>query len=62
MRAEASRRVSGVKHFAEQNLDAGRIHSARTDGEKRGPKPPAAVWAAEQNAAKAAIEKLRAGE
>ena len=37
LRAEASRRVSGVKHFAEQNLDAGRIHSARTDGEKRGP-------------------------
>ena len=27
-----------------------------------GPKLPAAVWAAEQNAAKAAIEKLRAGE
>ena len=29
---------------------------------KGGPKPPVAVWAAEQNAARAAIEKLRAGE
>ncbi len=27
-----------------------------------GPEPPVAVWAAEQNAARAAIEKLRAGE
>ena len=27
-----------------------------------GPEPPVAVWAAEQNAARAAIEKLKTGE
>ena len=36
MRAKASRRVSGVKHFAEQNLDAGRIHSARSGTNEKG--------------------------
>ncbi len=50
--------LCGARHFAQQNLDAGRIQFARADGRKGSPNG-IAVWEAEQNAAKAAIEKLK---
>ena len=41
------RRVARPKRFAQQNLDAGRIHSARADEKKKGSPQGTALWGAD---------------